>query len=355
MSTILTLDGPRFRINGEPTYAGRRRRGVPIEGRLFNSRMIQAIVDEEEPALRARWAYPDTGRWDPERNTAEFCAMLPTYRAHGLLAVTVGLQGGGSNYHPEVLERTHMSAFTPEGRLKPAYLRRLARVLDAADAAGVVVVVSYFYWAQVRRLAGPAAIRRAALGATDWLLRTGHRHILVELANEVSPTWPAPLRPAEVHRLIAAVQARTWRGRRLPVGCSLHPREPGPPPDAWLEAEDVTIPHGNERDPAGLRACLDAIRATPAWRRRARPLFVNEDGVDLANFEAAIAAGASWGFYAQGYGSDYADRSRNWRRRPRERDLARLSGFQTLPVNWGINDPVKRAFFRRLRAVTGGS
>ena len=59
----------------------------------MNSRMVQATFDDENPLTAPMWAYPDTGRWDAERNSAEFVAMLPRYRAHGLLAVTLNLQG----------------------------------------------------------------------------------------------------------------------------------------------------------------------------------------------------------------------------------------------------------------------
>jgi len=44
----------------------------------------------------------------------------------------------------------------------------------------------------------------------------------------------------------------------------------------------------------------------------------------------------------------------DWKAHPRETDIDALSGFQTVPVNWGINTPTKRAFFERLRMVTTG-
>ena len=34
------------------------------------------------------------GDWDAERNTREFISALPSYRAHGLLAVCLNLSGG---------------------------------------------------------------------------------------------------------------------------------------------------------------------------------------------------------------------------------------------------------------------
>ena len=92
--TQITADGERWLINGQTTYQGRQYRGWDVEGLLMNSRMTNAMFDDENPVTRQLWAYPDTGEWDADRNTDEFIAQLPTYRAHGLLAVTVNLQGG---------------------------------------------------------------------------------------------------------------------------------------------------------------------------------------------------------------------------------------------------------------------
>ena len=93
MSTNVTIEDGAFRINGTPTYPGRSWQGHRIEGRLFNSRMANAIADDENPATRGAWAYAD-GDWDAERSTREFIAALPSYRAHGLLAVCINLSGG---------------------------------------------------------------------------------------------------------------------------------------------------------------------------------------------------------------------------------------------------------------------
>ena len=104
--TVVSIQDGGFAINGRPTYAGRSWKGHRIEGLLFNSRMANAIADDENPATRGAWAYAD-GDWDAERNTAEFIAALPAYRAHGLLAVCVNIQGGSPQgtafYDPEGL------------------------------------------------------------------------------------------------------------------------------------------------------------------------------------------------------------------------------------------------------------
>ena len=113
------------------------------------------------------------------------------------------------------------------------------------------------------------------------------------------------------------------------------------------------MPHGNGCSPDALRAKLRRLREMDAYRTRPRPVLINEDSVFVANLEAAIGECASWGFYCQGYGSGYRDRM-DWTEHGRETDYAALSGFQTVPVNWGINTPDKKAFFTALKAITGG-
>jgi hypothetical protein len=75
--TSIGIRGDQFLINGEPTYKGRTWNGDRIEGLLMNSRMVQGIFDDANPATVQRWAYPDTGRWDPLWNTREFIAAMP--------------------------------------------------------------------------------------------------------------------------------------------------------------------------------------------------------------------------------------------------------------------------------------
>jgi hypothetical protein len=350
--TILAIDGTDFLIDGRPTYQGRQWNGYRVEGLLLNSRMVQAIFDDENPQTRKLWAYPDTGRWDPDRNTDEFCAALPTYRGHGLLAVTVGLQGGGSIYTGGVYDRYINSAFAPDGSLKPAYFDRLRRIVAAADTAGMVVIVNYFYWRQATRFESEAAIIKATRAASDWLLASGHRNVFVDVVNESGVGQPPEIMlPDRVDELIEVVQQTTRDGRRLLVGCSTGGGD-SLPAGRWREIEDIALPHGNGCSPEQLAAKLRRLRETPEHRARPRPICVNEDSVFTENLDAAVARGCSWGFYCQGYGSDYRDRM-DWKAHPRETAMEDLSGYQTLPVNWGINTPVKQAFFDRVAEITG--
>ncbi len=352
MTTEIQIDSVQFLVNGEPTYRGRIHQGRKIEGLLFNSRMVQAIFDDQNPATADRWRYPDTNVWNPDRNTDEFCAMLPEYRRHGLLGVTVGLQGGGSVYLPEVYDHYINSAFDPDGALKPAYSDRLLRVLKAADAAGLVVIINYFYWKQVEKMHGEPAIVRATHEATEWLLQTGYGNILVDVYNEFGD-GDKITQSARIHELIGAAQEITLNGRRLLVSASTLPPAPlrsGP----WEEIVDFYLPHGNDAWARQLRSNLRQIKATPAFQANPRPLLINEDSMYVNNLDAAVDEYASWGFYIQGYGAGGWDHGRyEWTQHGRESTFGALTGYQTVPVNWSINTGLKRAFFNRLADITG--
>ena len=138
--TMVAIRGDRFLINGRPTYAGRTWRDLRIEGLLMNSRMVQGIFDDRNPETRDRWAYPDTKRWDPERNTREFIAAMPEWRRHGLLSFTINFQGGSPQGYSQD-QPWHNSAFEADGSLRPDYLDRFGRILDRADELGMVPIV----------------------------------------------------------------------------------------------------------------------------------------------------------------------------------------------------------------------
>lgn len=353
--TDIGIDGTQFLINGAPTYPGVTHDGRAIEGLLFNSRMVQALFDDDTPTTRENWRYPDTGEWDPDRNTREFCGMLPEYRRHGLLGVTVGLQGGGAIYTPDVYGAFINSAYEPDGTFKPAYFDRLETILAAADACGMIVIVNYFYVVQAQRLEDERTVARITEQVTDWLLRSGHRNIIVDIYNEVGigKNMLECFTPDGIHRLIDIAQQTTRDGRRLPVGAST-PGGKALPVGTWRELEDLHMPHGNGCRPGKLRAKLRALKASPEFQSCPKPILINEDTIYLDNLDVAVDEYASWGFYCQGYGSDYADGT-NWRARGREQRFEDLSGYQTVPVNWGINTTVKKAFFSRLAKITAHS
>ena len=96
---------------------------------------VNATFDDLNPDTHDRWAYPDTGASDPERNLAEFLPMVPEYRRRGDLGFTFNLQGGSPERYCDIQPWIN-TAFTAYGELRPAYMDRLGRVLDRLDALG---------------------------------------------------------------------------------------------------------------------------------------------------------------------------------------------------------------------------
>ncbi|MBM3493909.1 MAG: hypothetical protein FJX72_06250, partial [Armatimonadetes bacterium] len=183
--TSVTIVGDAFHINGKPTYAGRTWRGMKVEGLLMNSRMVQGAFDDLNPETRSRWAYPDTGKWDPERNTREFVAAMPEWRKHGLLAFTINLQGGSPQgyskaqpWHNSAI-LWHNSAIAEDGSLRPDYMKRLERIIDEADRLGMAAILGIFYFGQDQRLKNEAAVIRATDNAVRWVLDRGYRNVLI--------------------------------------------------------------------------------------------------------------------------------------------------------------------------------
>lgn len=123
---VVTASGESFLIDGAIANAG-----SDAEGLLLNSRSAQAVFDDENPATVDDWAYSDTGVWDPERNTDEFIAALPSFRDHGLDAVTVSLQGGNpvAGCSCNASHDWITTAYNPDGSLKAAWMDRLDRVI----------------------------------------------------------------------------------------------------------------------------------------------------------------------------------------------------------------------------------
>ena len=73
----------------------------------------------------------------------------------------------------------------------------------------------------------------------------------------------------------------------------------------------------------------------------------------MRNLEVSLDEGCSWGYYDQSFGCDEKQTKCDWASRPRESRFELLSGFQTVPINWSINTEHKRAFFGRLKELTG--
>ena len=335
MSTNVSIVKDQFYINGKLTYQGRFWKGHKIEGLLFNSRMVQGIFDDLNPETVANFKYPDTEKWDPERNTTEFVNAMSQWLNHGLLAFTLNLQGGSPVGYGN--SGWINSTFDEKGELRPEYIGRLQRVLDEADKLGMVVILGYFYFGQDQHLEDERAVIHATDNMTNWILEKGYRNVLVEINNECNVRCDhAILKPDRVHELILRVRDKS--DGKLLVGTSYG----GgfiPLPNV-VQHSDFMLIHGNGvKNPGRISEMVAETRSVEGYS--IKPILFNEDDhfdfdKPMNNFLSAIKAYASWGYF------DY-----------RMKDEGFEAGYQSVPVDWGINSDRKKAFFNKLKEITG--
>ena len=336
--TVVSIVEDKIHINGEPTYQGRTWQGNKIEGLLFNSRMVNGIFDDSNPATRDNFAYPDTGRWDPERNTNEFVMAMPSWKAHGMLGFSLNLQGGSPMGYGN--KGWVNSTFDSKGNLREDYLNRLEKVLNAADELGMVVILGYFYFGQDEVLEDEAAVINAVDNVTQWIIERRYRNVLIEINNETNHSHygHAILQEDRVHELIERVQQTDTGGDPLLVSTSYGggylPRR------NVVSVADFILLHGNDvHHPADIEKLIMDTRAVEGYTTK--PIIFNEDDhydfdKDTNNMVTATHNYASWGYF------DF----RKW-------DEPFEAGFQSIPADWKISSERKRAFFEKVKEITG--
>jgi hypothetical protein len=283
-STRVSIEGDRWLIDGRPVNAG-----SAAHGRLMNVRMVNAVFEDEGESGRAR-----LGAFDPDENTDRFIARIPEYVASGVNAFTVSLQGGMPGYEGAV-----NSAFNADGSLRETYLARVARVIEAADRHGAVVILSCLYQRQqahARALDGRAAVRRGVAEVAGWVRRSGFTNVVLEVANEYSHSgyrgWPDGewLRSAEGQAELIAV-AREAAPDLLVSTSGMGDGSVAAP---VARAADFILIHLNTTPLDRIASTVELARA---W---GKPVVVNEDdkvGMEGARAAAlAVESGAGWGF-----------------------------------------------------------
>lgn len=288
--TRVAIRGGSFLINGKLTYSEIENSHPNVHGLLMNARFIQGIFDDQAaPERFARFGH-DT--WDPAENTTRLIAALPEWVAHGLRAFTVGFQGGGPCFTTDN-DTIHNNPFGETGTsLDPAYAERMDRLIRGADANGMVVIVSYFYGAQARRLRDGKAVRSAVVTASRFLREGGYTNVIVEVANEMNigpfrDHHPIIHTPEGMASLIDL--AREESGG-LPVGCS---GAGGYSNREVAEASDVVLIHGNG---CSRQRFYNLIRTVQSWDL-GRPVVCNEDSQAIGQLQVAFKTGTSWGYY----------------------------------------------------------
>ncbi|WMI64831.1 hypothetical protein RBH94_12255 [Aestuariibaculum sp. YM273] len=332
-NTNVSIKKDAFYINNQITYKNRYWNHNKIEGLLFNSRMVQGIFDDLNPVTRQNFIYPDTKIWDAERNTNEFVKAMPTWKSHGLLAFTLNLQGGSpTGYGNKDWEN---SAFDHKGNLRHKYMHRLEKILDTADRLNMLVILGYFYFGQDQFLTNEEAIINAVDNITVWILKKGYKNILVEINNECDIHYDHDiLKPKRVPELIKRVKnlsknellvSTSYRGNRVPS-------------DSIIKHSDFILLHGNGANPEEIKKLVNKVKSSESYTTK--PIVFNEDdhydfNKESNNLQSAIESYASWGYF------DFRRDGESFN-----------EGFQSVPVDWGINSARKKSFFKKLKDIT---
>ena len=376
--TKISIEGDKFLVNGTPTQEGATFRGVAIEGLMMNSRMANAVFDDDNEFTRHLWAYPDNEKWDADRNTNELIEMLPTYKSKGLSCIDVNLQGasplGYYKSSPEGLsdlmtriqtkfpdatepeiwaglpstrsQPWNSGAFTENGDLKPAFMKRVAKVIEAADEIGMIVCLGLFYFGQDERISDEESVKTAVEKASNWVLAKGYTNVLLEINNECDvPLYEHEiLCPDRIHELINLAKSISKDGARLLVSTSFTRRMV--PTEKVIESSDFILLHGNGmHDPVEITNRVQETRNANSYK--GQPIFFNEDDHfefenETNNFVAALEQRAGWGFFDPGPGAGGTAAYGNY-----------VDGYQNPPINWTINTSRKESFFWILSKLTG--
>ena len=277
-------------------------------GKLMNVRLTQALFQDEWLTERP---------FDSSANTNRAIEALDVYKRHGVLGVTVSLQGDDPGYAASGISRqngfrygpqggTLVSAYRPDGSLKAEWMERLERLLRAADQREMVVCLIYFYPGQDEALDLPETLEVAARNVTDWLIDKKFRNVIVDVASgwdEQGDRWGFGQHiPQNIGSMVDKIRERFENKHAdfvLPIGASTGGRMMYP---ASLAGEsDVVLLHGDGR-PAAEK--LDRLRQ---YKEYARPLLMIEDdngrGLDAASLAAERAScdalfhqGSGWGY-----------------------------------------------------------
>src|SRR5687768_8406266 len=273
--TAVSIEGEEFYINGKPTYDGRSWKGHKIEGLLINSRMVQGIFDDLNPETRGLFVYPDTKKWDPDRNTREFVAAMDHWQSYGLNSFTINLQGGSPVGYGNQKKWLN-SAFYEDGTLRPEFMGRLQKILNKAEELEMVVILGLFYFGQDQNLRDEQAIKAAVKNAIEWLFRKGYRNVLIEINNEcnIKQYDHEILKPERVHELIEMVKGMKKKGYRYLVSTS-YGGNFVPLPNV-VKSADFLLIHGNGvKGYEAMQSLIDKTRQVDGYRPM--PVVVNED------------------------------------------------------------------------------
>ena len=203
---VLSIRGAEILFNGEPIKI----KGLRCSASLISDQTTQELIDQ-----------------------------LDTFRSYGVNTISVYLMGS---------RFSDVKGYRPDATLDPVYAARLARIIEAADARKMIVLVGCLYWSTSRAKEELAHWKqvdanRAIANTVKWLAARKYRNVFVDPDNEGMATketrWSfAELIDAGHAANPACVIAYNSRATPVPANADLgihhSPRIPGKP---YVEAE----------------------------------------------------------------------------------------------------------------------
>lgn len=317
-TTKLSIKGDKFLINESLVYSEIDK--CSYKGLLMNARFIQGVFDLEADADR----FNRFGKvFDPEVNTNELIDHLPQWYEKGLRAITVGFQGGGPCFTiKNNTMKNHPYCMTDTGMvINEQYQRRMLRIIEAADAIGMVIIVSCFYPGQVNNFENGAQIIESVKAACRFINESGRENIILEICNEFDLCRKNPLIGTGEGMATLIHTAKQSLDKAIPVGSSL---SGGEFDVAVAKASDVVLIHGN----GCSRQRYYNLIQTAKKHADGKPVLCNEDSQCIGNMLVSMDQGVSWGYY---------------------NNMTK----QEPPVDWGITKGEDDYFARRLSFALG--
>lgn len=285
--TSLNIIGKDFYINGKLAYSEITDSGH-AKGLLMNSRFIQGVFNDQVDKKR----FDRFGKeFNPDRNTDALISAMPKWYKYGLRAITVGFQGGIPVFTTDV-KTIDNNPFGSRGlKLDESYAARMDRIIKAADALGMVVIVNILYWAQTMRLFDGRAVISSLKSAASFLREGNYTNVIIDVANEYNiDLWGDQwlVRSSESMQLLMDIVKKESGG--MPVGCSggggfINPEV--------AECSDVVLVHGNGLTRGEYYDFIcRVLEMTPD-----KPVLCNEDSPCMSRLDVSVLTHTSWGHY----------------------------------------------------------
>ena len=142
---VFSVDGEKTLLDGEPFLV----KGLRLSNALISEETADQLIDN-----------------------------LDVIRSYGVNTVSVFLMGSRFG---------DVKGYRRDGSLDPMYAARLSRIIDAADARGMVVLVGCLYWgnSKAKWKSWTQREAEAAVAATAaWLRENGHRNVFLDVDNK---------------------------------------------------------------------------------------------------------------------------------------------------------------------------